>query len=104
LLAISASGIRAAVSSLKELSGIELPKIELGNVAALAAVSAVTSANKSNETKEIKQGLELVAQKIDTLTTMMANGGIAVNLDGRQVNYALAKSANTRGSLGQATF
>ena len=104
LLAMSATGIRVAASALKDLSGIELPKIEFGGVAALAAVSDAGSAAKSQETQELKQGLEVVAQKIEVLTNLMANGGIAVNLDGRQVNYALAKSANTRGSLGQATF
>lgn len=104
LLAMSATGIRVAASALKDLSGIELPKIEFGGVAALAAVSAAGSAAKSQETQELKQGLEVVAQKIETLTNMMASGGIAVNLDGQKVNYALAKSSNNRGSLGQATF
>lgn len=104
LLSISAAGIRAAVSSLKELGDIKLPKIELGNVAALAAVSTIGSAAKSQETQELKQGLEVVAQKIEVLTNLMATGGIAVNLDGQKVNYALAKSSNNRGSLGQATF
>lgn len=104
LLAMSAVGIKAAVSSLKELGDIKLPKIEFGGVAALAAVAAIGSATKKEGSQELKQGLEVVAQKIEVLTYMMANGGIKVNLDGRQVNYALANSANNRGSLGQATF
>jgi len=104
MLSKSAQGLRYAVDSLKELSNVKLPKLEFGGLATLAAVATVTSTSKNKESQELKQGLEVVAQKIEILTNMMANGGIAVNLDGQKVNYALAKSANNRGSLGQATF
>lgn len=52
----------------------------------------------------ISTGNQQIVNKIDELITALGNGGIGVNLDGVKVNYALAKSAVTRGSFGQATF
>ena len=52
----------------------------------------------------IQKGNQQVVGKIDELLTALSNGGIAVNLDGVKVNYALAKSNLERGQLGQATF
>ena len=103
LMAISeaASGIGEAVTSLKQLSGIQLPTIDIGG---LAAVSLPGSDGKKEENSEIKAGLEALGAKFDALTNMMASGGIVVNLDGTKVNNALARSASTRGAYGQATI
>lgn len=103
LLSMSANGIRVAALALKDLSGIELPKIEFGGVASLAAVSSTESAVKSQETQELKQGLDVVAQKIEILTNMMANGGIAVNLDGQRITATLSTTMLKSGGFGQAT-
>lgn len=100
-LSEAASGIGVAAASLKQLSGIELPKIDIGG---LAAVSLLGSVGKKEENSEIKAGLEALGAKFDALTNMMASGGIVVNLDGTKVNNALARSASTRGAYGQATI
>lgn len=100
-LSEAASGIGVAAASLKQLSGIELPKIDIGG---LAAVSLLGSGGKKEENSEIKAGLEALGAKFDALTNMMATGGIVVNLDGTKVNNALARSASTRGAYGQATI
>ena len=83
------------------MSGIELPKIDIGG---LAAVSLLGGGGKKEENSEIKAGLEALGAKFDALTNMMASGGIVVNLDGTKVNNALARSASTRGAYGQATI
>ena len=100
-LSEAASGIGVAVASLKQLSGIELPTIDIGG---LAAVSLLGGGGKKEENSEIKAGLEALGAKFDALTNMMASGGIVVNLDGTKVNNALARSASTRGAYGQATI
>ena len=100
-LSAAASGIGVAVASLKQLSGIELPTIDIGG---LAAVSLLGGGGKKEENSEIKAGLEALGAKFDALTNMMASGGIVVNLDGTKVNNALARSASTRGAYGQATI
>ena len=58
---------------------------------------------KEKQTSELKAGLEVVAQKIEILTSMMANGGISVNLDGQRVTAALATTNLKSGGFGQAT-
>jgi hypothetical protein len=64
---------------------------------------AKLSESKEKQTNELKEGLTMVAQKIENLTSMMANGGIAVNLDGQRVNAALSKTTYRSGGFGQAT-
>ena len=100
-LSEAAAGIGVAAASLKQLSGIELPTIDIGG---LAAVSLLGGGGKKEENSEIKAGLEALGAKFDALTSMMASGGIVVNLDGTKVNNALARSASTRGAYGQATI
>lgn len=92
----AAAGVALAVASLKELDGIDLPKIDIGG---LAAVNAIT--NSKND--EIKQGLQVVAEKLDVLTGMMAAGKIAVYLDRTKVNKELAEGTLKFGVSGQAT-
>ena len=92
----AAAGVALAVASLKELDGIDLPKIDIGG---LASVNAIT--NSKND--EIKQGLQVVAEKLDILTGMMAAGKIAVYLDRTKVNKELAEGTLKFGVSGQAT-
>jgi len=92
----AAAGVALAVAALKELDGIELPKVDIGG---LAAVNV--AANSKNE--EIKQGLQAVAQKLDVLTGMMAAGKIAVYMDRVKVSKELAEGTLKFGVSGQAT-
>ena len=104
-LSEAAAGIGVAAASLKQLSGIELPKIDIGGLAAVSLLGGgLGGDSKKEENSEIKAGLEALGAKFDALTNMMASGGIVVNLDGTKVNNALARSASTRGAYGQATI
>ena len=104
-LSEAAAGIGVAAASLKQLSGIELPKIDIGGLAAVSLLGGgLGGDSKKEENSEIKAGLEALGAKFDALTNMMASGGIVVNLDGTRVNNALARSASTRGAYGQATI
>jgi hypothetical protein len=103
-LSEAAAGIGVAATSLKQLSGIELPKIDIGGLAAVSLLGGLGGDSKKEENSEIKAGLEALGAKFDALTNMMASGGIVVNLDGTKVNNALARSASTRGAYGQATI
>lgn len=51
----------------------------------------------------IQTGNQQLAAKIDQLITMMANGGIAVNIDGQLINRALSTTSLKSGGFGQAT-
>jgi hypothetical protein len=72
---------------------------------------AVASINKladlKGEREELKQtireGNDRLVKSIETLTSMMANGGIAVNLDGQRLNAGLSKTTYRSGGFGQAT-
>ena len=101
ILSESAEGLVFAVNSLKELSNIELPKLDMD----FKGVETFSKTNdvKEKQTSELKAGLEVVAQKIEILTSMMANGGISVNLDGQRVTAALATTNLKSGGFGQAT-
>ena len=55
-------------------------------------------------TEVISTGNQQIVAKIDELISALSNGGIAVNLDGVKVNYALQTSDINRGTYGQATF
>jgi hypothetical protein len=101
LLSQAADGISIAANALKDLSGVDFPKIDMDfkGVDNLAKLSE----SKEKQTNELKEGLTMVAQKIENLTSMMANGGIAVNLDGQRVNAALSKTTYRSGGFGQAT-
>jgi hypothetical protein len=101
LLSQAAAGIDLAASALKNLSEVDLPKIDMDfkGVDNLAKLSE----SKEKQTNELKSGLEVVAQKIEILTSMMANGGIAVNLDGQLVTRQLATTSYRSGGFGQAT-
>jgi hypothetical protein len=100
-LSTAAAGLKTAVGALKDLSGIELPKLDMD----FKGVETFSKTNdvKEKQTAELKSGLEVVAQKIEILTSMMANGGIAVNLDGQRINAALSTTILKSGGFGQAT-
>ncbi len=51
----------------------------------------------------IQSGNQQLVAKIDQLINMMANGGIAVNLDGQKINAALSTTMLKSGGFGQAT-
>jgi hypothetical protein len=71
----------------------------------------VASINKladlKGEREELKQtireGNDRLVKSIETLTSMMSNGGIAVNLDGQRLNAGLSKTTYRSGGFGQAT-
>lgn len=72
---------------------------------------AVASINKLSDLKgerdELKQTIretnDRLVKSVENLTSMMANGGIAVNLDGQRVTAALSKTTYRSGGFGQAT-
>jgi len=100
-LSNSAIGIQLAVDSLKELSGLQLPKLDI-NLKGTESLEKL-SESKDKQTEEIKSGLAAVVQKIEILTNMMANGGIAVNLDGQLVSRGLSSTTYKSGGFGQST-
>jgi hypothetical protein len=101
LLSQAATGISIAANALKDLSGVNFPKIDMD----FKGVDNLTklSESKEKQTNELKEGLAVVAQKIENLASMMANGGIAVNLDGQLVSRQLSTTAYRSGGFGQST-
>jgi len=101
LLSQSADGLSFAVNSLKDLSAMDLPSLDM-NLKGAESLSK-SAESKEKQTNELKEGLAVVAQKIELLTSLMSNGGIAVNLDGQRVNAALSKVSYRSGGFGQST-
>ena len=102
-MSAAAEGVSLAVSSLKELSGVKLPNLDLS-----IDTEAINTLNKTNEAKReetamLRQGMDLVAQKLDVLTGMMAAGKIAVYMDRVKVSKELAEGTLKFGVSGQAT-
>ena len=72
---------------------------------------AVASINKLSDLKgerdELKQTIrdtnDRLVKSVENLTSMMANGGIAVNIDGQRVTAALSKTTYRSGGFGQST-
>jgi hypothetical protein len=87
------SEVKMPSEVLSDLSGDA--KNTKAGIAASSGESALVSAIQTSNQ-------QLVA-KMDQLMTMMANGGIAVNLDGQRVNAALSKTTYRSGGFGQAT-
>jgi hypothetical protein len=54
--------------------------------------SGQSTTNNQNNILELSQKLDRVVASIEKLTTLMANGGISVNLDGRRVSQQLSVS------------
>jgi hypothetical protein len=63
----------------------------------------VKSLNNDTLNNAIQSGNQQMVAKIDQLIAMMANGGIAVNLDGQRINAALSTTMLKSGGFGQAT-
>ena len=63
----------------------------------------VKSLNNDGLNNVIQSGNQQMVAKIDQLISMMANGGIAVNLDGQRINAALSTTMLKSGGFGQAT-
>jgi hypothetical protein len=63
----------------------------------------VKSLNNDTLNNAIQSGNQQMVAKIDQLISMMANGGIAVNLDGQRINAALSTTMLKSGGFGQAT-
>jgi len=97
----SATGVKIVVDTLKEIQGMELPKldVDIKNVDKLKEFNE----SKQKQNDDLKMGLELVAQKIDNLANVMINGGIAVNIDGQLVSRTLSTTAYRSGGFGQST-
>lgn len=101
LLSDSAEGITYAISSLKDLSGLELPTLDM-DVKGTENLAKM-SESKEKQTAELKAGLDMVVQKLETLTSLMSNGGIAVNIDGQLVSRQLSTTYYRSGGFGQST-
>lgn len=102
-MSAAAAGVSLAVSSLKELSGVKLPNLDININAEAINALAKTNEAKQEETAMLKQGIDLVAQKLDVLTGMMAAGKIAVYMDRVKVSKELAEGTLKFGVSGQAT-
>jgi hypothetical protein len=102
-MSAAAEGVSLAVGSLKELSGVKLPNLDISIDTEAINALAKTNEAKRDETAMLKQGIDLVAQKIDVLTSMMAAGKIAVYMDRVKVSKELAEGTLKFGVSGQAT-
>jgi len=107
------SGItNTSVASLNKLSELFQSAVGTGGKLMIGIEEeAVASINKLAELKgereelkqTIREGNDRLVKSIETLTSMMANGGIAVNLDGQRLNAGLSKTTYRSGGFGQAT-
>jgi len=85
--------------SYKDIKNMEPPEVSVDS----------KNTNKLNGTidntlmQTIQSGNQQLIAKIDQLITMMANGGIAVNIDGQLVNRAISTSTLKSGGFGQST-
>lgn len=102
-MSVAAEGVSLAVGSLKELSGVKLPNLDISIDTEAINALAKTNEAKRDETAMLKQGIDLVAQRIDVLTSMMAAGKIAVYMDRVKVSKELAEGTLKFGVSGQAT-
>jgi len=87
-------------------SELKMPSEVLSDIAGDTKKSKETinaSAGENNLLQTIQSGNQQLVAKMDQLIAMMANGGIAVNLDGQRINAALSTSMLKSGGFGQAT-
>jgi protein-disulfide isomerase-like protein with CxxC motif len=101
-----------SVASLNKISEIfETASASGGKIMIGIEEEAVVAINKladlKNERDELKQtikdGNDRLVKEIENLASMMANGGIAVNLDGQLVSRQLSTTAYRSGGFGQST-
>jgi hypothetical protein len=102
----------ANATSLNKLSELfETASVTGGKLMIGIEEQAVASINKLSDLKgerdELKQTIletnDKLVKSIETLTSMMANGGIGINLDGQRLNAALSKTNYRSGGFGQST-
>ena len=65
--------------------------------------SITTTNGESLLAQSIQTGNQQMIAKIDQLINLMANGGIAVNMDGQRVQNALSRANYRSGGFGQST-
>jgi hypothetical protein len=86
-------------SAYSEIEKMSPPEIGVEN----AATNKLAEKSDNALISAIQTGNQQLAAKIDQLMTMMANGGIAVNIDGQLINRALSTTSLKSGGFGQAT-
>ncbi len=82
-----------------EIKNISPPEINVDS----ATTNKLVETTDNTLISVIKTSNQQLVSKIDQLMTMMANGGIAVNLDGQRINAALSTTMLKSGGFGQAT-
>jgi len=82
-----------------EIKNISPPEINVDS----ATTNKLVETTDNTLISVIKTSNQQLVAKIDQLMTMMANGGIAVNLDGQRINAALSTTMLKSGGFGQAT-
>jgi hypothetical protein len=81
-------------SKIKSLVDVEVDQSSISKQPSNNTTSKATVSDTIVETNKI------ISDKLDELISLMKNGGIAVNLDGSKVSYALGKVSRERGSFG----
>ena len=82
-----------------EIKNISPPEINVDS----ATTNKLIETTDNTLISVIKTSNQQLVAKIDQLMTMMANGGIAVNLDGQRINAALSTTILKSGGFGQST-
>jgi len=82
-----------------EIKNISPPEINVDS----ATTNKLVETTDNTLISVIKTSNQQLVAKIDQLMTMMANGGIAVNIDGQLINRALSTTSLKSGGFGQAT-
>jgi hypothetical protein len=88
------------------MSEVKMPSEVLSDLSGDAKntkAGIATSSGESVLVSAIQTSNQQLVAKMDQLIAMMANGGIAVNLDGQRVNAALSTTMLKSGGFGQAT-
>ena len=83
-----------------EIKNISPPEINVDS----ATTNKLVETTDNTLISVIKTSNQQLVAKLDQLIAMMANGGIAVNLDGQKINASLSTSKIKSGGFGQATM
>ncbi len=83
-----------------EIKNISPPEINVDS----ATTNKLVETTDNTLISVIKTSNQQLVAKMDQLMTMLANGGIAVNLDGQRINAALSTTMLKSGGFGQATM
>ena len=82
-----------------EIENMSPPEINVDS----ATTNKLVETSDNTLISAIQTSNQQLVAKLDQFMNMMANGGIAVNLDGQRVNAALSKTTYRSGGFGQAT-